>query len=98
MIDELIASEAAESENNKGAPLQPGSKVTRGTNRSKTLQIRLNSEELEALTRVAAARGVPTSVLARELLLSHLAAEQDTPQSLIARIKTELNELEAKVA
>lgn len=98
MEDELIANEATESENNKDAPIQPGSKVTRGTSRSKTLQIRLNPEELEALAQAAQTRQVPTSVLARELLLAHIAAEQETPQALIARIKSELNELEAKVA
>ena len=73
-ISDLIATEAEAAERNPDAVIKPGSKVTRGHQRAKTLQVRLNVEELETLTRLAEQRGLPVSTLARDLLLSQLAA------------------------
>lgn len=54
---------------NRDAPITDATAVTRGHGRSKTLQIRLNPEELEELERIAATRGLPTSTVAREAIL-----------------------------
>ena len=97
-ISDLIASEADAAERNPDAAIKPGSKVTRGHNRAKTLQVRLNAEELEALTLLAEQRGVPVSTLARDFLLSHLAGSEDSPKALIAKIRAELDELATRVA
>lgn len=58
-ISDLIATESAAAERNPNAAIKPGSKVTRSHNRAKTLQVRLNVEELDALTLLAEQRGVP---------------------------------------
>ena len=65
---------------------------------AKTLQVRLNAEELDALTLLAEQRGVPVSTLARDFLLSHLAGSEDSPKALIAKIRAELDELATRVA
>ena len=41
-ISDLIATEAEAAERNPDAVIKPGSKVTRGHQRAKTLQVRLN--------------------------------------------------------
>lgn len=97
-ISDLIASEADAAERNPDAPINPGSKVTRGHQRAKTLQVRLNVEEFDALTHLAEQRGLPVSTLARDLLLSHLAGSDDSAKSLIARIRAELDDLATRVA
>lgn len=97
-IEDLIAAEAAASEQNMDADLKPGTKVTRGHGRSKTLQVRLNDEEFAALARVAEERGVPASTLARTLLLRELEGVGADPQAVIARIRSDLDTLAARVA
>lgn len=97
-LDELIAAEAQASEQNKDAELKPGTRVTRGHGRSKTLQVRLKDDEFAALARVAQERGVPASTLARELLLRELSGPTTDPRSLLARIRSDLDELAARVA
>ena len=47
---------------------------SRGHNRAKTLQIRLNDDECAALNSLAESRGIPVSTLARDLLLGQLTA------------------------
>ncbi|SJN37484.1 hypothetical protein [Luteococcus japonicus] len=97
-IDELIAAEAKASEQNKDAELKPGTKTTRGHGRSKTLQVRLNDDEFAVLARVAEERGIPVSTLARDLLLRELGGHNTDPRSLLARIRSDLDELAARVA
>lgn len=97
-ISDLIASEADETERNPDAPIKPGSKVSRGHQRAKTLQVRLKVEEFDALTRLAEERGLPTSTLARDLLLSQLAGSDESAKALIARIRAELDHLATRVA
>lgn len=97
-IDELIAAEATASEQNKDAELKPGTKVTRGHGRSKTLQVRLNDDEFAALARVAEERGIPVSTLARDLLLRELEGAGEDPQAVIARMRSDLDALAARVA
>lgn len=43
-ISDLIASEADAAEHNPDAPVKPGSKVSRGHQPARTLQVRLNDE------------------------------------------------------
>ena len=97
-ISDLIATEAEAAERNPDAVIKPGSKVTLGHQRAKTLQVRLNVEELETLTRLAEQRGLPVSTLARDLLLSQLAGPDESAKALIARIRAELDDLATRVA
>lgn len=97
-IDDLIAAEAAASEADKDAELKPGSTLTRGHGRSKTLQVRLNEDEMQALAQLADRRGVPASTLARELLMTQIAARESTPQAMIARLRADLEALASTVA
>jgi hypothetical protein len=91
-IDQLIAAEAEAAERNPDAEIRPGSKVTRGHSRTRTLQVRA------VLAAVAERRGVPASTLARELLLSQLASPASTPQAVIARMRADLDALASSVA
>src|SRR5659263_193151 len=88
-ISDLIATEADAVERNPDAPIKRGSRVTRGHNRAKTLQVRLNADELDALVALAEQRGIPASTLARDLLLSQLAAS--TPRRRLLLPRSELN-------
>lgn len=98
MIEDLIAQEAEASEQDKDAPIRAGSTVSRGHARTRTLQVRMNAEELQALTDMAHASGVPASTLARDLLLGHLAGQPDTPRTVLARMRADLDALAATVA
>lgn len=69
-IDELLDSEGAAVERNADAPLKPGTRVTRGHGRTKTLQVRLTDDEYEELERDAEGLGLPVSTLARQRLLA----------------------------
>lgn len=97
-IEDLIATEAEAAEQNRDAQIRPGSKVTRGHDRSRTLQVRLNASELEALTAAADRLGVPVSTLARDLLLAQLSERSSAPQAVIARMRADLNALASTVA
>ncbi|RLP07063.1 ribbon-helix-helix protein, CopG family [Propionibacterium australiense] len=96
-IEELIAVEAEAAEQDRDAPLGTETRVTRGNGRAKTLQIRLNSEELAALTALAEERGLPVSTLARDFLLRELAAGSDDPRAVLARMRSGLESLAAVV-
>lgn len=97
-IEELIAAEAEAAERNPDAAIRPGSRVTRGHNRVRTLQVRLNEDEFTALTTVAERLGVPASTLARDLLLRELASPGENPQAVIARMRADLDALASSVA
>ncbi len=97
-IEDLIEAEAAVSEADMDADLKPGTVMTRGHSRTRTLQVRLNDDELAELTELATKRGVPASTLARELLMNQVRAGEDSPQALIARLRTDLATLAASVA
>lgn len=97
-IEDLIAAEAAASERDPDAAIRPGSRVTRGHNRVKTLQVRLNDEEFAAITSLADRLGVPVSTLARDLLLRELASPSESPQAVIARMRADLDALASSVA
>lgn len=97
-ISDLIAAETGASERNPDAAIKPDSKVTRGHRRAKTLQVRLNAEELGALETLAEQRGLPVSTLARDLLLTQLAASDTSTERLIARLRADLENLASRVA
>jgi uncharacterized protein YbaP (TraB family) len=97
-ISDLIATEADAVEHNPDAAIKPGSNVTRGHQRARTLQVRLNVEELDALSRLAEQRGIPVSTLARDLLLAHMADSDNSAKALIAKIRAELDDLATHVA
>ena len=95
---DLIATEADTVERNPDAAIKPGSNVTRGHQRARTLQVRLNVEELDALSRLAEQRGIPVSTLARDLLLAQMADSDNSAKALIAKIRAELDDLATHVA
>lgn len=53
---------------------------------------------LAALARAAEERGVPASTLARDLLLRELSTPDPDSRSLLARIRSDLDELAARMA
>ncbi len=96
--EKLIAAEAEAAEQNPDAASRPEAKATRGHNRVKTLQVRLNDDEFSALTAAAERLGVPASTLARDLLLRELAAPSESPQAVVARMRADLDALASSVA
>jgi hypothetical protein len=91
-LDELLEAEGAAAEvaeADQKSVRRTDVKVTRGHDRAKTLQIRLNEDELGELTALAADRGLPVSTVARQLLLQSLAPADD--------LKTALDRLERDV-
>lgn len=79
--DDIEAAEADQA----GRPIPPHVKVSRPNRaRSKVLQVRLNPEEFAAVERLAAARGLPPSTVAREKLLELVAADAGSDQEDVA--------------
>ena len=70
-------------------------KVTRGHDRAKTLQIRLNEDELRELVALAANRGLPVSTVARQLLLQSLAPAEDL-KSALDRLERDISAVRQK--
>lgn len=82
-----------------GTPMPPTAK--RGTARSKVLQVRLNDDELTALERIAAQRGLPVSTIARESLLDLIAGEDGAPtvarlRATVARLNSLVGEVDSE--
>lgn len=92
-IEEVIATEAQASENDRDAPIRPGTRITRGHSRTQTLQVRLNDDEVAALADAARASGVPTSTLARDLIKAGLAGRSRSNRELIDRVREDLDAL-----
>ncbi|MFW0793966.1 CopG family transcriptional regulator [Gordonia sp. CPCC 205515] len=84
--------ESEEIERNPDAVVRTDTVITRGHNRTRTLQVRLNDAELQALESVAAHRNLPVSTVAREALLRFLAAQSETPSP-----EAMLNQIDALV-
>lgn len=88
-LEDLLAAEAKAveaAESDQEAPIRGDVRITRGHGRARTLQIRLNDDELAELTALAQDRGLPVSTVARQLLLQSLAPADD--------LKTALDRLE----
>lgn len=86
-IDELLAAEAeaaeeAETTSDPNAPLPAHVKVTRGTARSKNLQVRFRDEEFDELAAYAEQRGLPVSTMVRMLVLQAIAPADDLKAAL----------------
>lgn len=78
MDDEARAAEEAPDEDD-GQPPIPRVTVSRPNRaRSKVLQVRLNPDEFEAIERIAEARELPVSTVAREQLLKLLEVDEAT--------------------
>jgi len=90
---EGAAVEAAEVD--QESALRTDVKVTRGHDRAKTLQIRLNEDELRELVALAADRGLPVSTVARQLLLQSLAPADDL-KSALDRLERDISAVRRK--
>jgi len=90
---EGAAAEAAEVD--QESSVRTDVKVTRGHDRARTLQIRLNEEELRELIALAEDRGLPVSTVARQLLLQSLAPADDLKGAL-DRLERDLSAVRRK--
>lgn len=71
-IADLIAAEVAGAEQadaSTDSPLPSNVRVTRGHDRSKVLQVRLNEDEYRVLAKLANEKHIPASTLARAILV-----------------------------
>lgn len=94
-LKKLIDTEAKAAEGgevDQSSTARAGVKVTRGHDRAKTLQIRLNYEEIGELTALAKDRGLPVSTVARQLLLQSLNPVDDLKAAL-DRLERDLSEV-----
>lgn len=90
---EGAAAEAAEAD--QASPRSADVRVTRGHDRAKTLQIRLNEDELAELVALAHDRGLPVSTVARQLLLQSLAPADDL-KSALDRLERDISAVRRK--
>ena len=72
-------------------------KVTRGHSRTRTLQVRLNDDELAQLDAIAAGRGLPTSTVARSILLAAIRPAGDISAAL-AQLERDIATLRGRLA
>lgn len=94
-LKKLIDAEAKAAEDgevDQASTARAGVKVTRGHDRAKTLQIRLNHEEISELTALAQDRGLPVSTVARQLLLQSLNPVDDLKAAL-DRLERDVSEV-----
>ena len=82
IAQEAEAAEGAECLDDDNTPVPADTKVTRGHSRTKTLQIRLNGDEYDELERLAKARDLPVSTVARSLLLTTIRPKDDLESSI----------------
>jgi predicted DNA-binding protein len=73
-VEETLAAEAAHAEANRDASPAPGVRAQRraGGGNPAVLSVRLTKEQYDQLSERAARAGVPTSALAREVILASL--------------------------
>ena len=86
---EALAAEAAEATTDAGALIPAGTKVTRGSSRSKNLQVRFRDDEFEELSTYAAEQGLPVSTVVRLLVLKSIAPVDDL-KSALDRLETDV--------
>ena len=99
-IVDLIEMEARASQANKDAPLTERTRITRGHDRARVLQIRLNASEYDAVSKLAHELRLPTSTVARDLLLAGVRAKSeadDDPAAVLARVQLELQGLASRL-
>lgn len=97
-LSELLGEEgdAVEAAEHSDTTIRSDVRITRGHDRARTLQIRLNDAELADLSALADARGLPVSTVARQLLLQSLTPV-DGLQGAIARLEHDLAALRRQV-
>lgn len=78
IAEEVQASERAYETEMRDTPARAHTITTRGHARTRTLQVRLNDDELAALEARAAEQGIPVSTLARSILLGTHANDVTT--------------------
>ena len=97
-LDDLLAAEAAETDQND-RPIPEHVTVSRPNRaRSKVLQVRLNPDEFEAIERIAADRGLPPSTVARERLLAMIREELDEPADPATQLVAVADQIRAVAA
>lgn len=99
-IEELLAmeaeaAEAAEAASDQDTPLPAQVKATRGTVRSRNLQVRFREEEFDELAAYAEQRGLPVSTVVRMLVLQAIAPADDL-KSALDKLETDLAALRRK--
>ena len=94
-LKDLLDAEGAAAEAEQESPVRMDVKVTRGHDRAKTLQVRLNEEELGELAALAKERGLPVSTAARQLLLQSLAPADDL-KSALDRLERDISAVRRK--
>lgn len=97
-LDELLRSEAEHADRNKDAPAGPETKVSRGHDRARVLQVRLNEDELAAVARLAEASNLPVSTLVRSWILDRVQAPESGPSATVDRIARDLDQLRRQLA
>jgi hypothetical protein len=95
-LSELLKREAEYAEQHKDAPVSEGTTVTHRGQRSRIFSLRLSEAEFAQLEKVATARGVPASRLARELITDNLATESQPTD--IAELAETVSALAARLA
>lgn len=97
-LDDLLRDEAEHAEQNKDAPPVPGTKVTRGHDRARVLQVRLNEDELAAVTNIAEESNLPVSTLVRSWILDRIQEPESGPTATVDRIARDLDQLRRQLA
>lgn len=99
-IERLVREEAeyADLHKNEDYEIPPGTKVTRGHGRTRTLQVRLNADELTKLEGMAEAAELPVSTVARSMLLAQMRTNPSEPAAFIDHVMAELRMLRGRVA
>ncbi|SDS32057.1 DUF6290 family protein [Actinopolymorpha singaporensis] len=97
-LEDLLRSEAEHAEQNKDAPSAPGTKVTRGHDRARVLQVRLNEDELAAVTTIAEDSNLPVSTLVRSWILERIQEPESGPTATMDRIARDLDRLRRQLA
>jgi antitoxin component of RelBE/YafQ-DinJ toxin-antitoxin module len=87
---EALAAEEAERTSDPLAPLPDFVNVSRGSVRSRNLQVRFNDDEFAQLLAYAEERGLPMSTVVRLLVLRAIAP--------VENLESALNQLEADLA
>jgi predicted DNA binding CopG/RHH family protein len=86
-LDRIGAEAEAAEADQTDRPIPAHVKVGRPNRaRSKVLQVRLNPDELDAVERIAAQRGLPASTVARERLLQMITEDQASEGDVAAQL------------
>ena len=101
-LDKLLAAEAAAAEafeEDQSVPYPDHVKISRPNRaRSRVLQVRLNPEEFEAIERIAAARALPASTVARERLLAMIREDEASQADVAAQLVVVADQIRAFAA